>query len=421
MEVSLEVTRPKGGTKTFAVSKTELVVGRGKDCDMQILSTEVSRRHCQFKISDARVTVRDLGSANGTELNGITIEANTDVSLDPGALVEVGPLKIVVRFTPSGRIVGGMTSSASKDGTMIREPQPAQTDTVDEVALVSETQVIEPAPADTAAVDEETLEEIEPVIMGTAPAEPIHDTEPEALEAHGELEADVQFDMTAVVADVGGAVEPDDELLEPEELPEAMDVGDDSPLEAEAPVAPMFAGPVDVAEPGEAVIPDASAEETVAEAEVPAEPAKKSGGLKSLFGLMGRGKKKAAEQTAATEDQPTAAPPVAPPPSDQLPTFEAPNAEPVFAEAPVAPVADVVAAPAAPAADAVGEADLGDEDIEDLLDDLDEDELEALLAGEDLDDVESDPADAPAASPAPPPPADPGLADFLNQIGQGDA
>ena len=45
-------------------------VGRSKDCFLKIPQLEVSRRHCLLDIDPPHVRIRDLGSRNGTFLNG---------------------------------------------------------------------------------------------------------------------------------------------------------------------------------------------------------------------------------------------------------------------------------------------------------------------------------------------------------------
>lgn len=47
-----------------------LVVGRGVEADLQLIDEKVSREHCVFEPRDAAVVVRDLGSRNGTWVNG---------------------------------------------------------------------------------------------------------------------------------------------------------------------------------------------------------------------------------------------------------------------------------------------------------------------------------------------------------------
>jgi predicted component of type VI protein secretion system len=54
----------------IAVDHFPCVVGRHPDCDRRIHSFLVSRRHCLFSLRGGRTWVTDLGSRNGTFLNG---------------------------------------------------------------------------------------------------------------------------------------------------------------------------------------------------------------------------------------------------------------------------------------------------------------------------------------------------------------
>src|SRR5215470_677293 len=53
-----------------AVDQSPCVVGRHSACDRRIHSPLVSRRHCLFSLREGQVWVEDLGSSNGTRLNG---------------------------------------------------------------------------------------------------------------------------------------------------------------------------------------------------------------------------------------------------------------------------------------------------------------------------------------------------------------
>lgn len=57
-------------TEPAAVSIPTCVVGRAADCDLQLPHPTVSRRHCEISQCDENLTIRDLGSSNGTYLNG---------------------------------------------------------------------------------------------------------------------------------------------------------------------------------------------------------------------------------------------------------------------------------------------------------------------------------------------------------------
>ena len=53
-----------------AVKGPTFTVGRAADCDLQLSHPTVSRHHCRFSVFDRVVTIQDLGSLNGTYLNG---------------------------------------------------------------------------------------------------------------------------------------------------------------------------------------------------------------------------------------------------------------------------------------------------------------------------------------------------------------
>src|SRR5262249_8677591 len=54
----------------IAVDQLPCVVGRHPGCDRLLPHPRVSRRHCAFWLRDGRAWVEDLGSRNGTRLNG---------------------------------------------------------------------------------------------------------------------------------------------------------------------------------------------------------------------------------------------------------------------------------------------------------------------------------------------------------------
>ena len=59
-----------------------LVVGRALNCDIPILDPTISRRHAELVTDGTGVEVRDLGSSNGTFLNGLRIESSRAVAGD---------------------------------------------------------------------------------------------------------------------------------------------------------------------------------------------------------------------------------------------------------------------------------------------------------------------------------------------------
>lgn len=69
------------------------VVGRAIGCEIQLVHDGISRRHCEVVVRDEGATVEDLGSTNGTKLNG---ERVSHAPLYHGDKVEVGP--VVLQF-----------------------------------------------------------------------------------------------------------------------------------------------------------------------------------------------------------------------------------------------------------------------------------------------------------------------------------
>ena len=56
----------------------------------------VSKRHARLQWSGAGWCLEDLGSTNGTAVDGVPIEANREVPIDPGAELRLG--SVTLRF-----------------------------------------------------------------------------------------------------------------------------------------------------------------------------------------------------------------------------------------------------------------------------------------------------------------------------------
>jgi DNA-binding NtrC family response regulator/pSer/pThr/pTyr-binding forkhead associated (FHA) protein len=70
-----------------------VVVGRGEEVDLRVGDASVSRRHAELRREGATLTVADLGSHNGTRVNGERLTAPRQ--LEPGDIVLVGAVPIV--------------------------------------------------------------------------------------------------------------------------------------------------------------------------------------------------------------------------------------------------------------------------------------------------------------------------------------
>src|SRR5271166_4006740 len=95
MKVQLIVVRGKPEGKVIPLVGPKFKIGRGETCHLRPNSEQVSREHAEFTIESSAVIVRDLGSRNGTLVNGkaLTTEA---CKLKDRDLVQVGPLTFAV-------------------------------------------------------------------------------------------------------------------------------------------------------------------------------------------------------------------------------------------------------------------------------------------------------------------------------------
>jgi pSer/pThr/pTyr-binding forkhead associated (FHA) protein len=85
-------------------------VGRGKDCDIQLVHQSVSRHHCIISESEGRIRVEDLGSTYGTYINGTQI---SDAHAGNGDKLKLGRIVLVYETSQSAESqpVSGPVSS----------------------------------------------------------------------------------------------------------------------------------------------------------------------------------------------------------------------------------------------------------------------------------------------------------------------
>lgn len=94
MAVKLIVLQGANAGKEIKIPKEQFVIGRGEDCHLRPKSDAISRRHCIVIVNQSQVVLRDLGSKNGTYVNGDRVEG--DRVLKGGDHLKVGPLEFQV-------------------------------------------------------------------------------------------------------------------------------------------------------------------------------------------------------------------------------------------------------------------------------------------------------------------------------------
>lgn len=91
---ALHVVDPSGTTRTVLL-EGRLIVGRSSTADVTIQDDYASERHAAFEVTQGAPWVEDLGSTNGTLLDGAKVTRRTRV--EPGAVVVVGHTRVTVR------------------------------------------------------------------------------------------------------------------------------------------------------------------------------------------------------------------------------------------------------------------------------------------------------------------------------------
>jgi len=89
MNVNLVLLKRNGTRKSFPLPSTVTVIGRRQDCDLCIPLMLVSRKHCEINQDQHVLKLRDLGSRNGTYINGKRVD---EVDIKPGDYIQIGPV-----------------------------------------------------------------------------------------------------------------------------------------------------------------------------------------------------------------------------------------------------------------------------------------------------------------------------------------
>lgn len=95
MDVNLVLLKKNHSLKVFPLPSPVTVIGRSSSCDLRIPLMSVSKKHCQLTYDDGMVRIRDLGSKNGTHLNGKPV---TEDVVKPGDHIGIGPLSFLCQI-----------------------------------------------------------------------------------------------------------------------------------------------------------------------------------------------------------------------------------------------------------------------------------------------------------------------------------
>jgi len=143
MEVSLVMFKADGSRRDFPLKPGKIVLGRTKNCDLRVPLSSVSRQHCELVVDDDSISLRDLGSSNGTFHNNNRVQ---EATLQAGDEILVGPVVFTV-------VVDGQPEDIEPVRTLIPPDDESQSPQVggsesDELTALSD--------------DDDLLEEVEP-------------------------------------------------------------------------------------------------------------------------------------------------------------------------------------------------------------------------------------------------------------------
>jgi FOG: FHA domain len=118
--LSLQVVGGPGAGLIMPLGRGRLFLGRDVGCDVRLLDADVSRRHALIDVRDTGITLHDLGSTNGTRVDGERV-GSSGVPFRPGCLIAIGDSLLTV----TGPAETPATLQPAPDGKklMLRPPR----------------------------------------------------------------------------------------------------------------------------------------------------------------------------------------------------------------------------------------------------------------------------------------------------------
>lgn len=89
--------QPVGGGDPIPLLKPALVIGRRETADIVLRFPNVSGRHCELTLVAGYWHVKDLGSSNGTKVNGVRV---AEQRIDPGDKLSIAKHEYEVSYEP---------------------------------------------------------------------------------------------------------------------------------------------------------------------------------------------------------------------------------------------------------------------------------------------------------------------------------
>ncbi|WP_337173897.1 FHA domain-containing protein [Paludisphaera sp.] len=202
MNYTLQVLKGRSDVAALRLIDGVNSVGRHDDCVIRIRSSQVSRRHCEIFESDGRLMLRDLGSSNGTYVNGLRVLGQQPLKV--GDVISIGG--VALRVDPAG-------------GAAPATPVPTPMGDTSEQDVVDAVEVDEADDFEVAIVEDDEdgfqMGDVGDLPGGSDDAIPLEDDAPPAKtkkKAAAEASEDATVDLASIGE--GGAVPEDDAVAQ---------------------------------------------------------------------------------------------------------------------------------------------------------------------------------------------------------------
>jgi predicted component of type VI protein secretion system len=132
MDARLRVLSGPHAGETIAVRRGKLLIGREEDCQLRPESEFVSRHHCVLLLDDYTLRIRDLGSKNGTFVNGRRI-GNGETILLHDDTISIGEMIGQIDLTPAvdvAALPAALHSTGVFEGDTVQAGTASPNDTV---------------------------------------------------------------------------------------------------------------------------------------------------------------------------------------------------------------------------------------------------------------------------------------------------
>jgi pSer/pThr/pTyr-binding forkhead associated (FHA) protein len=100
MDAKLNVVGGPSAGESIEVPEGKLLIGRAADCNVRSPSQFISGYHCVLMRDEYTIRIRDLGSKNGTHVNGHRIGRGATILLH-GDMISIGELVLLLDLGPA--------------------------------------------------------------------------------------------------------------------------------------------------------------------------------------------------------------------------------------------------------------------------------------------------------------------------------